>query len=116
MHESFVDFNNKSYEYSFSDGEVDDPQEFLSDEDVPSEPAQECARLAWLNTTENLGRAALKVKSQSFVHAAVQFSKTVQSLFSFCSWVEDITKCQIMSNESLYWRTFIVHYGSRLLS
>ena len=33
--ESFVDFKIKSYEYSFSDGEVDEPQEFLSDEDVP---------------------------------------------------------------------------------
>ena len=92
MHESFVDFDNKSHKYSFSVGEVDDPQEFLSDEDVPSEPMQEFTRLTWLNTTGTLGRAALKVKSHK-CFPAVKISKTVQSLFSLCSWIEDITKC-----------------------
>ena len=36
--DSFVDF---SYGYSYSDGEVDDPQEFPSDDEVRSEPAQD---------------------------------------------------------------------------
>ena len=62
-----------SYECSFSDGEVDDPQEFMSDEDVPSEPAQECIRLTWLNTTGTLGRAALKVKSQKMLSCCAIF-------------------------------------------
>ena len=39
MRDSFVDFSDKSYEYSYSDGEVDNPQAFPSDE-VRSEPAQ----------------------------------------------------------------------------
>ena len=41
MCDSFVDFNDKSYGYSYSDGEVDDPQEFPSDDEVRSEPAQD---------------------------------------------------------------------------
>ena len=62
VHDNFVDFNNQSYEYSYSDGEVDDPQEFPSDDEVPSEPVRECTRLMRLNTTGTLGRGALKVK------------------------------------------------------
>ena len=40
VHDSFVDFSDKSYEYSYSDGEVDNPQAFPSDE-VRSEPEQD---------------------------------------------------------------------------
>ena len=34
----------KSYEYSYSDGEVDEAQGYPSDDEVPSEPVQECKR------------------------------------------------------------------------
>ena len=41
------------------------------------------------------------------------FLKLIQSLFSLCNWINDATKCPIMSNEWMYWHTLIVHYGTQ---
>ena len=105
----------KSYEYSYSDGEVDEAQGYPSDDEVPSEPVRECKRLSRLNTTGTLGRAALKVQSYKCVPAVRFFKKSIQSLFSVCHWINDATKCPIMSNELVlvYWHTLIVHYGTQ---
>ena len=69
VRDKFVDFDEKSYEYSYSDGEVDEAQGYPSEDEVPSEPVRECKRLSRLNTTGTLGRAALKVQSYKCVPA-----------------------------------------------
>ena len=51
MRDKFVDFDKKTYEYSYSDGEFDEAQGYHPDDEVPSEPVQECKRLMRLNTT-----------------------------------------------------------------
>ena len=72
----------KSYEYSYSDGEVDEAQGYPSDDEVPSEPVRECKRLSRLNTTGTLGRAALKVQSYKCV-PAVHFLNRFKAYFPY---------------------------------
>ena len=70
---NFVDFSDKSYEYSYSDGEVDNPQAFPSDE-VRSEPEQDsCGSIL-------LEPCASSIEGKSQCVPALRFLKTISVL------------------------------------
>ena len=73
------------------------------------------SRVPFLNVTSLIGvySSFYFLLLSLFFSLSLSLSLSLLYCVILCYWINDATKCPIMSNERIYWHTLIVHYGTR---